>query len=282
MLQRLVSVDPTPIGRGGFGVVYKGSLVKNSLPVAVKTIPNDHRAHREMDILESLQYSNKIIPKLYYNIEDGDQCHLVMEYIGGRDMNYWVQKKLPENVISQVIRNILQCLKTCHTNNIIYGDLKLTNIVATQSLMIPCERDRALVKVVDYGSAHRFMGKNFTKPFGTYTFMAPEMFLHNFGLEVDMWALGICTYILTTGMYPYTLDKKHMTKEHIADRILNESISFHTIPVSESCQDFLKGLLEEDPEKRMTVDEALDHPWIVRKRNLTENTMGNGRINVYV
>lgn len=268
MLQRLVKVESTPIGRGGFGTVYKGVLVRNGVHVAVKTVRNDHRAHREMDILQSLQSltPHSVIPKLYYTIEQEEHCHMVMEYIGGRDMTYWVQHQLPESVIIHIIRNLLQCLKTCHANNIMYGDMKLANIVATQSLTLPCERDRALVKVVDYGSAHRFLGKNFTRPFGTYTFMAPEMFLHNFGLAADMWALGICTYILTTGMYPYTLDKKNITKEHIADRILNESISFHTIPVSESCQDFLKCLLEEEPEKRMSADEAIKHPWIIGKK----------------
>ena len=265
MLHRLVKVESTPIGRGGFGTVYKGVLVRNGIHVAVKTVHNDHRAHREMDILQSLQSPRGVIPKLYYTIEEEEECHLVMEYIGGRDMSYWVHRSLPEYVVVHIVRNLLQCLKTCHTNNIMYGDMKLANIVATQSLTLPCERDRTLVKVVDYGSAHRYMGTNFTRPFGTYTFMAPEMFLHNFGLAADMWALGMCTYILTTGMYPYTLDKKNITKEHIADRILNESISFHTIPVSESCQDFLKGLLEEEPEKRMTVDEALEHPWIIGK-----------------
>lgn len=264
MLHRLVKVEPTPIGRGGFGTVYRGVLVKNNVPVVVKTVRNDFRAYREMDILQSLQYSNNIIPKLYYTLEDKDQCHLVMEHVIGGDLTRWVAHKLSEPTVAHIVRNLLQCLKTCHTNNILYGDMKLANIVATQSLTLPCEPNRPLVKVVDYGSAHRYTGSNFTKPFGTYVFMAPEMFLQNFGLEADIWALGICTYILLTGYYPYSVNLKNVTKDHIADIILNETISFNTLPVSEMCQDFLKGLLREEPEKRMTAHEALNHPWMVK------------------
>ena len=87
------------------------------------------------------------------------------------------------------------------------------------------------------------------------------------GKPVDMWSLGVVLYMLLGGYPPFYEpddDQKTMFR-----KIVNAEYQFHPenwACVSEEAQDLIRGLLTLDVKKRLTVDQALDHPWLRRAR----------------
>lgn len=76
-------------------------------------------------------------------------------------------------------------------------------------------------------------------------------------LKADVWSCGILLYALLTGTYPYmdeNLDKQFYR------------ISLQPLPlsrnVSSSAQTLLHLLLKKDPDERITLEDALNHPWL--------------------
>lgn len=79
------------------------------------------------------------------------------------------------------------------------------------------------------------------------------------GKPADVWALGCTLYVFVTGRYPFMTDSHALGDLYQA--ILHQEV---VIPsnLSPDLQDLLRRLLEKDPEKRITVEEAALHPWL--------------------
>lgn len=116
------------------------------------------------------------------------------------------------------------------------------------------------------------------KPHGMFDFLASLVLLSKrgfLGKPVDMWSMGVVLYMLLGGYPPFYEpedDQKAMFR-----KILSASFQFHADTwdvVSEEAKDLIRGLLTVDQEKRLTVDQALKHPWIYKNRaELEEHTL---------
>ncbi|XP_007443799.2 calcium/calmodulin-dependent protein kinase type IV-like [Python bivittatus] len=101
---------------------------------------------------------------------------------------------------------------------------------------------------------------------GTPGYCAPEI-LHGspYGPEVDMWSVGVITYILLCGFEPF-FDPRG--DQYMYSRILNcdyEFVSPWWDEVSLNAKDLVRKLIVLDPQKRLTVHQALEHPWVTGK-----------------
>ncbi|KAG7231288.1 hypothetical protein INR49_012119, partial [Caranx melampygus] len=98
---------------------------------------------------------------------------------------------------------------------------------------------------------------------GTPEYMAPEMLLRKpYTCAVDMWALGVITYILLSGSMPFEDD----SRTRLYRSILRGKYSFHGDPwpsVSNLAKDFIQCLLALDSAARLTADQAIRHSWVV-------------------
>nr|XP_055032151.1 serine/threonine-protein kinase H1 isoform X1 [Misgurnus anguillicaudatus] len=98
---------------------------------------------------------------------------------------------------------------------------------------------------------------------GTPEYLAPEMVAGRpYNSAVDLWALGVITYILLSGSLPFD----HTSRPRLLRAILRGNYSFHGNPwnsVSTQAKSFIDRLLTFNPEDRMTAEEALRHPWLV-------------------
>ncbi|ETO23414.1 calcium-dependent protein kinase, partial [Reticulomyxa filosa] len=75
----------------------------------------------------------------------------------------------------------------------------------------------------------------------------------------DLWTIGVITYVLVTGRPPFW----GRENKEIIRKIVHGVVRFpNTIKLTESCQNFILGLLQKDPRDRMSAKEALQHPWI--------------------
>ncbi|XP_061038018.1 death-associated protein kinase 2 isoform X2 [Eubalaena glacialis] len=119
------------------------------------------------------------------------------------------------------------------------------------------------IKLIDFGLAHEIEdGVEFKNIFGTPEFVAPEIVNYEpLGLEADMWSIGVITYILLSGASPFLGDTKQETLANITAVSYDFGEEFFS-QTSELAKDFIRKLLVKETRKRLTIQEALRHPWI--------------------
>ena len=120
------------------------------------------------------------------------------------------------------------------------------------------------IKLIDFSLSKYLNNNEKTKePYGTVGYSSPEMLLDlPYDSKIDEWSIGILTYLLLCGKLPFS--DEHSERE-VARQTIHEKLSF-TQPIWEKksieAKDFVNRLLNKDPKKRMSVKEALVHPWI--------------------
>jgi serine/threonine protein kinase len=109
---------------------------------------------------------------------------------------------------------------------------------------------------------------------GTPMYMAPEILLSSKtqgyeGFPVDIWSSGISLYIMLSGTLPFnfknnessSLDEESNNNLELQYSIINKEPK-HIEKLSNEARDLLKGLLNKNPNKRLTIDQILEHPWL--------------------
>ena len=93
--------------------------------------------------------------------------------------------------------------------------------------------------------------------------MAPEvMKLEPAGFPSDIWGLGIILYtmVCTHLPFPSKYYKEDREKKMLKLQIPYTDPAFET--VDENCIDLIRGMLEKDPNRRLTIEDVLTHPWL--------------------
>nr|DAD23359.1 TPA_asm: hypothetical protein HUJ06_024822 [Nelumbo nucifera] len=104
-------------------------------------------------------------------------------------------------------------------------------------------------------------GKIYRDIVGSAYYVAPEVLRRSYGKEVDIWSAGVILYILLSGVPPFWAE----TEKGIFDAILKGDIDFESAPwpsISRSAKDLVRKMLTQDPKKRITSAQVLEHPWI--------------------
>jgi len=208
-----------------------------------------------------------------------------MEYCsGGTLFNYLKKRKyvLPEPLAANIIYKICLAVSYFHYYGIAHRDLKLENILMTN------DTDNAEIRILDFGLG-KIIGPNETcsEPYGTITYCAPEIILSQpYTKDVDCWSIGVLTYVLLYGRYPFWGKGKPM----IRNKIINskpEYKGYNIEKISDEAKKFIHKFLKKNPNKRMKIQEALDHKWF-KKYNITNianiekmNNEGNIILNLY-
>eukprot|EP00249_Psilotum_nudum_P014180 c24703_g1_i4 orf=210-953(+) len=192
--------------------------------------------------------------------EDKAYVHIAMELcLGGELPDRILQRKAyPESEAALLIRSLVEVIKHCHDRGIIHRDLKPDNILlATNS-------PSSLIKLADFGLALRFApGQRFSGMAGTAYYIAPEILNGSYSKEVGMWSVGVILYILLSGVLPFGRD----TDRRIFDAITKAKIDFLSHPwsqISDEAKDLIRGLLCVNAAMRLTPDQVLMQPWILR------------------
>jgi len=101
---------------------------------------------------------------------------------------------------------------------------------------------------------------------GTKGYLAPEMLRrHSYDKAIDMWSLGVIVFVLLCGCLPFDDDSSKIPDESAARKKFTLRFPKWANNLSVSAKDLLQHLLEIDPKKRYTADEALNHPWVSGK-----------------
>ena len=254
------------LGKGKFGLVKLGIHKESGREVAVKIInkklvgPVDvQQVKSEIDILKIAKHPNII--KLYDVFENEKFIYIIMEYCAGGDLFSYIEKrgfKLKEERAAEIIHKLCTTVYFLHQYGIVHRDLKPENILMTD------DTDSADIRLVDFGLGKIIgPGETCTEPFGTFSYVAPEVLQEKpYNFKVDLFAIGIITYLLVAGFLPFD----HETSEkEIARQTVYEPTPFPSSiwkNISIEAKMFVDNLLDKDPEKRMNIQEVLQHKWL--------------------
>ena len=188
------------IGRGGFGVVYRGHQRALDRYVAVKVIAVEgdeattlRRVQREMQALGRLSSHNAVVTVYDAGVLPG-HAYLVMRFLAGGTLvaDRLRGGALPLGFVLTVGARVASALAAAHGNDILHGDLKPANILLS---------DEGEAFLADFGVA-RLVGDTTTQAFHTPGYAAPELWRGEQGPEADVWALGATFAALLTGRLP--------------------------------------------------------------------------------
>jgi serine/threonine-protein kinase CHEK2 len=79
--------------------------------------------------------------------------------------------------------------------------------------------------------------------------------------KIDNWSLGVILYICLVGYPPFSDEGSVKLEDQIKNGVYEFPDEFWS-DVSENAKDLIRKLLCVDPEKRISLDEALEHDWI--------------------
>ena len=118
------------------------------------------------------------------------------------------------------------------------------------------------IKIADFGLSKVVWDTQTMTPCGTVGYTAPEIVKdERYSKSVDMWALGCVLYTLLCGFPPFYDESIQVLTEKVA-RGQYTFLSPWWDDISKPAQDLVSHLLTVDPEKRYTIEQFLNHPWI--------------------
>ena len=240
----------TKIGAGQFGVVYRCISEESSQLFACKVMNMQSLKDclkvvlREVEILMSLHHERLL--SCAEQLCAGDFMFLFTPFIpGGTLADKLVLDLMPIGEIGRIVYQVLEGVKYLHEHNISHRDLKPENILCTEGTPFD-------IVIADFGLSRTYGPDSLmTSNCGSSAYAAPEVFASSYTNACDMWSIGIIVNEMIRGPFSVT---PRFSLEY------NE-----TVP--EVVRNFVSKLLERDPEKRMSAQQALAHEWMVQIRN---------------
>jgi len=215
---------------------------------------------REIEIMKKVNHKN--ILKLFETFEDDDSVYIVMELVRGSELFDRIVEKgfYSEKNAMNVVSQILEAVAYLHSQGVAHRDLKPENLLCSGV------DENEIVKIADFGLSKVQTEEDIlSTSCGTPGYVAPEVLLcESYGLSVDMWGIGIITYILLAGYPPFYDENNPQDDTALFEKVINVDYDLDDEcwdDVSELAKDFIRKLLVKEPNERMTAQQALNHAW---------------------
>ncbi|KAM4617007.1 serine/threonine-protein kinase Chk2 isoform 2-T2 [Polymixia lowei] len=258
------------IGTGVCGQVKLAFQRSTCKKVAIKIIHKHNfpsvgtackNAEREIEILRRIDHPCLIRTEDFFQTEDS--YYIVLELMEGGELFNRVRsrQRLEESVAKLYFYQMLRAVEYLHSNGIIHRDLKPENV------LLASQDDICLIKVTDFNQSKILEEASLMRTLcGTPSYLAPEVFTHavttGYDRSVDAWSLGVLLFVCLCGYAPF---HENSGRVSVREQIIQGE--FTMVPskwknVSDQAKDMVKKLLIVDPSKRLTIEEALQHPWL--------------------
>ncbi|KAI6649103.1 hypothetical protein LOD99_6824 [Oopsacas minuta] len=283
------------ISEGSQGAVVFAKDVLTGDNVAIKRIeltPNYLKFnYREVEFLSRVEHENIITVKDIFTPvmrqSEMSYFYIVMEFMEGTLS--MIETELGLEHIKKIVGEMIYAVHYLHENNIMHRDLKPGNIGID---------DESNVKLLDFGLANFDSNNKKTKKIVTRSYRAPELWLGlDYDKKIDMWSVGCILAELCVGKSIFKVDEKDLNDDRHLNKIceilgcpdfasvypklsedsLKRLSTFPQYQIAEldnilstnqlckeggeNLKNLLKGLLEFDPHKRLSAEEALNHPF---------------------
>eukprot|EP01136_Pigoraptor_vietnamica_P007451 Opistho-1_new@2671 len=270
------------LGKGAFSVVRLCTNRRSNREFAVKIVDmrrmpekDKPKVLQEASICRMLKHPN--ICRLEDTILTQQAFYMVFELVSGGELFDDIVRRTyySERDASRVMRQIFSAVEHIHVRNIIHRDLKPEN------LLLESSRPGANLKVTDFGLAVQLANNSEAEWFGfsgTPGYISPEVLKRvPYGKAVDMWACGVILYILLAGYPPFW----HEDRQKLYSLIILGEYDYPSPDfddVTPAARDLIDKLLTGDPAQRLSIQEALNHPWIAHGDRVASEIHRQGTI----
>jgi len=260
------------LGEGAFGKV---KLVRSKNDpdsvYAMKIMSKDHLLAKETNSKQSVKTERNIlasldhpfVTKLYHAFQTNENLYFIMEYIRGGELYDYLDERMESNTslnesqIRLYAAELIIGLEHLHSEGIIYRDLKPDNILI---------RNDGHLCLADFGLSKKMSKKDeelrAMSFAGSPLYVAPEIVSQDrynpkgYGKSCDLWSLGVILYVMATLDFPFYQDEALAVMNDIITKpvILPEDTN-----ISEELRSLILGLLEKDPDKRLTTQQIKNH-----------------------
>ena len=225
---------------------------------------DEKEIRNEINILKTMDHPN--IVKIFEFYSNKDSYNIIMEYCKGGKLVSEIRNYAPfdEKYTAYVMYQIFSAINYCHNMNIIHRDLKPESILIVNKNK---SNNYPNIKISDFGMS-TVVEKNTVqnKIVGTIYYVAPEVINKKYNGKCDIWSCGVIMYVLLTKKPPFGGDMP----DEIIDNIQKGSYDLNSPTfdkISKSAIDLIQKLLNKDIEKRISAQEALNHPWFKEQKS---------------
>lgn len=242
------------IGRGKFGIVYKGYHKNTKHNVAIKVLDLDTEEDEIMDVQHEIQLLSELknVPNVtrYYGLFLNDtKLWIIMDYCAGGSVRTLIKPGVfEEKYIGVLLREVLYGLLAVHKLGVIHRDIKAANILISKE---------GQVQLCDFGVAAKTSNAlKRTTMAGTPFWMAPEVIREGdmYDSKADIWSLGITIYEIASGNPPYC-DKDAMWAMLMISK--SQPPRLEGREYSSVLKEAIALCLDESPHERLLADELL-------------------------
>jgi len=240
------------------------------VPAAYKTVDGN----TEVEILRSLQSSGHVV-KIVESFHQSYQTILITEYLAGGNLFERLsdsQYQLTENKCRVFVKQIMSGVSFIHDRNILHLNITPTNIIFHNK-----NSDEGL-KIIDFGHSVQLGEDETTYKLsqlqGTLEYLAPEALrCETVSKSTDLWSLGVIIYMLVTGgVSPFYAGSRLRTMFRSLNANYDMSID-QMKKTSQTAKNLIDSLLKKLPSTRLTVNECLNHQWIVNRKLVHQQTL---------
>uniref|UniRef100_A0A8C4SGW9 Serine/threonine-protein kinase BRSK2-like n=1 Tax=Erpetoichthys calabaricus TaxID=27687 RepID=A0A8C4SGW9_ERPCA len=251
------------LGKGQTGLVKLGVHCITGQKVAIKIVNREKlsesvlmKVEREIAILKLIEHPHVL--KLHDVYENNKYLYLVLEHVSGGELfDYLVKKgRLTPKEARKFFRQIISALDFCHSHSICHRDLKPENLLLDE---------KNNIRIADFGMASLQVGDSLLETScGSPHYACPEVIRGEKydGRRADVWSCGVILFALLVGALPFDHDNLRQLLEKVKSGVFHMP---HFIPPD--CQALLRGMIEVNPEKRLTLEEIQKHSWYLGGRN---------------
>lgn len=254
------------IGKGSQGFVLLANDKFAGERVAIKCVPKGFAGCDNMkrELLNHRGLWHAHIVQFYEVFVTDQHVCIVMEYApGGSLSDYLSNNVLPEDIARFYFQQLIFAIRYCHHMGVANRDIKLENTLL--------DSEKKLLKLCDFGLSKEDKSKCRTQV-GTPNYLAPEIINLQKGDTYDgkgsdVWCCGVMLYAMLFRCFPFERpEERNLPKKDailkLMERIVNGDWKVPSgATVSEGCIDLLKGILQPNPAKRMTIEDIIRHPW---------------------
>ncbi|XP_077475103.1 serine/threonine-protein kinase BRSK1 isoform X3 [Stigmatopora argus] len=251
------------LGKGQTGLVKLGVHCMTGQKVAIKIVNREKlsesvlmKVEREIAILKLIEHPHVL--KLHDVYENNKYLYLVLEHVSGGELfDYLVKKgRLTPKEARKFFRQIISALDFCHSYSICHRDLKPENLLLDE---------KNNIRIADFGMASLQVGDSLLETScGSPHYACPEVIRGEKydGRRADVWSCGVILFALLVGALPFDHDNLRQLLEKVKSGVFHMP---HFIPPD--CQSLLKGMIEVNPDKRLTLEAIQTHAWYQSGRN---------------
>ncbi|CAL8359954.1 unnamed protein product [Lota lota] len=254
------------LGKGQTGLVKLGVHCVTCQKVAVKIVNREKlsesvlmKVEREIAILKLIEHPHVL--KLHDVYENKKYLYLVLEHVSGGELfDYLVKKgRLTPKEARKFFRQIISALDFCHSHSICHRDLKPENLLLDE---------KNNIRIADFGMASLQVGDSLLETScGSPHYACPEVIRGEKydGRRADVWSCGVILFALLVGALPFDDDNLRNLLEKVKLGVFHMP---HFIPPD--CQNLLRGMIEVDATKRLTLEKIQKHTWYIGGKNEPE------------